>query len=80
MSLQTSDRRHELDWLRVMAIMVVFLYHSTRFFNLEDWHVKNVNTQDHVLRIQPRQTPHRIDQIWLSRSQQHISNTNEPVK
>ena len=27
-----------------MAIMVVFLYHSTRFFNLEDWHVKNVNT------------------------------------
>ncbi len=35
------NRRYELDWLRVMAILVVFLYHSTRFFNLEDWHVKN---------------------------------------
>ena len=39
-----SNRRYELDWLRVLAILVVFLYHSTRFFNLGDWHVKNVNT------------------------------------
>jgi peptidoglycan/LPS O-acetylase OafA/YrhL len=34
----------ELDWLRVLAIGVVFLYHSTRFFNLGDWHVKNIDT------------------------------------
>jgi len=40
----TSNRRYEFDWLRVLAILVVFLYHSTRFFNLGDWHVKNVNT------------------------------------
>ncbi len=39
-----SSRRYELDWLRVLAILFVFLYHSTRFFNLGDWHVKNVNT------------------------------------
>ncbi|MFC1579680.1 acyltransferase [Thermodesulfobacteriota bacterium] len=39
-----SNRRYELDWLRVLAILVVFLYHSFRFFNLGDWHVKNVNT------------------------------------
>jgi hypothetical protein len=44
MSTVTSNRRYELDWLRVFAILVVFLYHSTRFFNLGDWHVKNVNT------------------------------------
>ena len=25
------------------------------------------HTGDHTMRIQPRQTPHRIDQIWLSR-------------
>jgi len=35
---------YELDWLRVLAIGVVFLYHSTRFFNLGDWHVKNIDT------------------------------------
>jgi peptidoglycan/LPS O-acetylase OafA/YrhL len=32
---------HYLDWLRVLAILTVFVYHSTRFFNMEDWHVKN---------------------------------------
>jgi len=39
-----SSRRYDLDWLRVLAILVVFLYHSTRFFNLGDWHIKNINT------------------------------------
>jgi hypothetical protein len=34
---------------------------------------------DHKIRIQPRQTPHRIDQIWLSRSQHQIPNTSRPV-
>ena len=44
MSSVTSNRRYDLDWLRVAAILVVFLYHSTRFFNLGDWHVKNADT------------------------------------
>jgi glucan biosynthesis protein C len=44
MDTTISNRRYELDWLRVLAILVVFLYHSTRFFNLGDWHVKNVDT------------------------------------
>lgn len=36
-----TARNHYLDWLRVLAILFVFVYHSTRFFNLEDWEVKN---------------------------------------
>ena len=44
MTTTTSPRMVELDWLRVLAIGVVFLYHSTRFFNLGDWHVKNIDT------------------------------------
>jgi len=39
-----SGRLYYLDWLRVLAILTVFVYHSTRFFNLEDWHVKNTVT------------------------------------
>ena len=35
---------------------------------------------DHTIRVQPRQTPHRIDQIWLSHAQHRIPNTKEPVK
>jgi len=44
MNPNAANRRYELDWLRVAAILVVFLYHSSRFFNLGDWHVKNLNT------------------------------------
>ena len=35
------QRRYDLDWLRVFAILSVFFYHSTRFFNQYDWHVKS---------------------------------------
>lgn len=38
------------------------------------------HTGDHRIRIQPRQTPHRIDQIWLSRTQHRIPNTVRPLK
>jgi glucans biosynthesis protein C len=44
MASNTYRRRYELDWLRVLAILTVFVYHSTRFFNLGDWHVKNIDT------------------------------------
>ena len=39
-----STRRFDLDWMRIIAILVVFVFHSMRFFNLEDWHVKNLTT------------------------------------
>jgi len=35
---------------------------------------------DHTIRIQPRQTPHRIDQIWLSRTQPRIPSTLRPIR
>lgn len=36
-----SPREHFVDWLRVFATGVVLFFHSARFFNPEDWHVKN---------------------------------------
>jgi peptidoglycan/LPS O-acetylase OafA/YrhL len=39
-----SARRYDLDWLRVIAILAVFVFHSGRFFDLGDWHVKNATT------------------------------------
>jgi glucan biosynthesis protein C len=38
---QAFSRRYELDWLRVLAILAVFIYHSLRFFDRDDWHLKN---------------------------------------
>jgi len=37
-------RRVYLDWLRVLAILTIFLFHSARFFDRGDWHVKNATT------------------------------------
>lgn len=38
-----------LDWLRILAILAVFLFHSTRFFDPYYWHVKNAQQTDSVM-------------------------------
>jgi peptidoglycan/LPS O-acetylase OafA/YrhL len=40
----TSQHRFDLDWLRVFGILAVFIFHSSRFFDLGGWHVKNPTT------------------------------------
>jgi len=35
------QRRYDLDWLRVLGILLVFAFHSSRFYNVEEWNVKN---------------------------------------
>ena len=42
------QRRFDLDWLRVIAIFMVFVFHSSRFFDTYDWHVKNATTYEWV--------------------------------
>ena len=37
-------RLHYLDWLRVLAMFSIFFFHNARFFDFEDWHVKNAET------------------------------------
>ena len=40
-SRQKPERRYDLDWIRILGMGTIFFYHCGRFFNLEDWHVKN---------------------------------------
>ncbi len=35
------ERRYDIDWLRVLAMLTIFLFHCARFFNYQDWQVKN---------------------------------------
>ena len=44
MDTKIVRRRYDLDWLRVLAILTIFIYHTTRFFNSEDWQIKNQTT------------------------------------
>jgi glucan biosynthesis protein C len=37
-------RRYDLDWVRVLTILLVFLYHSSLFFWTGWWYIKNAQT------------------------------------
>ncbi|WP_235714558.1 acyltransferase family protein [Neobacillus dielmonensis] len=41
MENKTIQRQYDLDWIRVLATLAVFLYHCSMFFNPWPWHVKN---------------------------------------
>jgi glucans biosynthesis protein C len=41
MDTKATIRNNYLDWLRVLGILLVFIYHTTRLYNVEDWVVKN---------------------------------------
>ena len=36
-----KQRRFDIDWLRVGAMLVLFFFHNARFFDYSDWHLKN---------------------------------------
>ena len=44
--LGKQARRNDDDWLTVLAMVTIFLFHCARFFNHEDWHVKNNQLSD----------------------------------
>jgi surface polysaccharide O-acyltransferase-like enzyme len=40
-AVNKQERRYDIDWLRVLAMFSVFLFHCARYFDNEGWHVKN---------------------------------------
>jgi glucans biosynthesis protein C len=45
MNTRTVQRLFYLDWLRVLTILGIFgLHHCTRFFDTDDWFIKNATT------------------------------------
>jgi len=45
MEAKTIQRRFDVDWLRTFAILAVFgLHHATRFFDTDEWLIKNPTT------------------------------------
>ncbi len=44
METQAIARRYDLDWLRVLAILAIFVFHCTRAFDPDGWFIKNPTT------------------------------------
>ena len=53
-----KERRYDIDWLRVVAILAIFFYHCARFFGPEGWHLKNAEQSDLVFVL-------RSGLIWM---------------
>ena len=41
-----SPRLHYIDWLRTLAMLAIFLFHTNRFFDVSGWHLKNAELSD----------------------------------
>ncbi|MBI4733291.1 MAG: acyltransferase family protein [Rubrobacteridae bacterium] len=39
--MKMNERRYDIDWLRIIAMLAIFIYHCTRFFDTEGWHIKS---------------------------------------
>ena len=50
------DRRYDIDWMRLLLILVVFFYHCGRAFHLWDWHVKDAVAPGLVVFLQFSET------------------------
>lgn len=42
------ERRHDIDGLRVFAMLAVYLFHCSRLFDTEAWHLKNPQQSEFV--------------------------------
>ena len=40
------ERRNDLDWLRLIAIVILLFFHTGMLFNPWDWHIKNNETSE----------------------------------
>jgi hypothetical protein len=48
MKPEKPERDFAIDWLRVFAMGVVFLFHCARYFDTQGWHVKNPQSDDTI--------------------------------
>ncbi len=45
------ERRFDIDWLRMISIVLVFFYHSSLIFGSDTWIINNADTTQHVVRL-----------------------------
>jgi peptidoglycan/LPS O-acetylase OafA/YrhL len=41
MQTKNLERRHDIDWLRVLAVLLLIYFHTARIFDTDDFYVKN---------------------------------------
>jgi hypothetical protein len=62
---QISDRRPDLDWIRVGAFFLLILYHVGMFYVPWDWHVKTPRPVDWLEPVMQLTNPWRLTLLFL---------------
>jgi len=58
-------RRHDLDWLRILAFALLIFYHIGMFFNSEGWHAKSVHASGHIEPLMWLSSPWRLPLLFF---------------
>ncbi|WP_292130447.1 acyltransferase family protein, partial [Brevundimonas sp.] len=61
----SPDRRHDLDWIRVGAFLLLILYHVGMFYVPWDWHVKSGHEVEALEPIMQLTNPWRLTLLFL---------------
>lgn len=61
----TSDRRPDLDWIRVAAFFLLILYHVGMFYVPWDWHVKSPRPVEWLEPLMQLTNPWRLTLLFL---------------
>lgn len=60
-----TDRRYDLDWLRILAFGILILYHVGMFYVSWDWHVKSSRASDAIEPLMLLVNPWRLTLLFL---------------
>lgn len=61
----SPDRRHDLDWIRVGAFLLLILYHVGMFYVPWDWHVKSSHEVPALEPVMQLTNPWRLTLLFL---------------
>lgn len=60
-----STRRHDLDWIRVLAFLLLILYHVGMYYVTWDWHVKSPFRSATLEPLMLMSSPWRLSLLFL---------------
>ena len=61
----SPDRRHDLDWIRVGAFLLLILYHVGMFYVPWEWHVKSSHEIEALVPVMQLTNPWRLTLLFL---------------
>ena len=60
-----NKRRHDLDWLRIIAFLLLIFYHIGMFYVPWDWHVKSVHAGEGAEPLMSLLNPWRLSLLFF---------------